>query len=123
MAKCTVGWTVPGHFVRLSAFGSLGASSIPEDSKCFTCSLPGGWALHNTPWRGPGAVSKASPHADEASLTSQTKPTESICCQTPMHPKMYIRLYPEEIKVQELFHQRLSGNICHMRVVTHVGRE
>ena len=46
-----------------------------------------------------GTVPLAPPHAAEASLTSQTKPIESIGCQTPTHPQMYVRSYPEGIKV------------------------
>lgn len=49
-----------------------------------------------------GAVLRAPPHAGEASLTSQSKPIENICCQTPTHHKMYERSCPEEIKVWEL---------------------
>lgn len=40
------------------------------------------------------------------------------------HPKKYTGPYiPKEIKVRELFHQRSSGSICHMRAITQVGRE
>jgi hypothetical protein len=38
---------------------------------------------HRTLWR--GSYAPTPPHADEASLTSQTKPIESIFCQTPTH--------------------------------------
>jgi hypothetical protein len=46
-----------------------------------------------------GAASQVLPRADEASLTSQTKPIESICCQTLNPPQnvYYIRPYPEGI--------------------------
>ena len=45
-----------------------------------------------------GAVLKATPHADEASLTSQTKPIENIFSFTPTLSEIYIGPYPQKIK-------------------------
>ena len=70
-----------------------------------------------------GATLEAPAHADEASLTSQTKPIESIWCQMPTHPKMYVRAYSEGIKVWDLLHRGSSDSFCHARAVTLPGEE
>lgn len=118
---------MPGNLVKLSGFGSpstsyqkpVGPSPVPDQVPVTCPQHPMVRIRHE------GTVPQVLPHADEVSLTSQTKLIERICCELGYltHPKMYTRPYPEEIKVQELFCHRLSGSICHMRGVTLLGRE
>lgn len=61
-----------------------------------------------------GAVPEAPPHADGASLTSQTKSIESICLWTPTNPKMYIRFYPQGIK-----HMRVTSSKAIWECLSH----
>lgn len=70
-----------------------------------------------------GAVHEAPPHADEASLTSQTKPIESICLWTPTNPKMYIRSYPQGIKHMRVTSSKTIWECLSHRAVTLWGRE
>jgi len=96
------------------------------------------WELHLLPTPGPCLVATAlhrescsyqshtgkhpqdPTHADEASLTSQTKPRGSTYCQTPTHPKTVCKILSRRDKCVRI--TPLPESICPVRAVTLPGK-